>query len=322
MADSAATTSVGSNGSLSPYMTFSASDWGRLRASTPMSLTEDDLEQLRGLNVALSLDEVAKIYLPLSRLLNLYVGASQELYRASDTFLGKLPAKVPFVIGVAGSVAVGKSTTSRVLQTLLARWPNHPQVDLVTTDGFLYPNAVLTERNIMHRKGFPESYDRRRLLKFLAQVKSGDPVVTAPIYSHMTYDVLPDEAVTVRQPDILIVEGLTVLQSSVANDPQPIFVSDYFDFSIYVDAKTEHIRNWYVERFLTLRETAFRDPRSYFQRYAELTDDEAMMTATEIWTHINEKNLNENILPTRERADLILTKQADHSIGEVRLRRL
>jgi type I pantothenate kinase len=287
-----------------------------------MSLTEDDLEQLRGLNVALSLDEVAKIYLPLSRLLNLYVGASQELYRASDTFLGKLPAKVPFVIGVAGSVAVGKSTTSRVLQTLLARWPNHPQVDLVTTDGFLYPNAVLTERNIMHRKGFPESYDRRRLLKFLAQVKSGDPVVTAPIYSHMTYDVLPDEAVTVRQPDILIVEGLTVLQSSVANDPQPIFVSDYFDFSIYVDAKTEHIRNWYVERFLTLRETAFRDPRSYFQRYAELTDDEAMTTATEIWTHINEKNLNENILPTRERADLILTKQADHSIGEVRLRRL
>ncbi len=311
-----------SNGSLSPYMTFSASDWGRLRASTPMSLTEEDLDHLRGLNVALSLDEVAKIYLPLSRLLNLYVGASQELYRASDTFLGKLPAKVPFVIGVAGSVAVGKSTTSRVLQTLLARWPNHPQVDLVTTDGFLHPNAVLAERNMMHRKGFPESYDRRRLLKFLAQVKSGDPAVSAPVYSHLTYDVLPDEMVTVRQPDILIVEGLTVLQSSASNESQPIFVSDYFDFSIYVDARTEDIRDWYVERFFTLRETAFRDPRSYFERYSKLTDEEALATATDIWTQINEKNLNENILPTRERADLILTKEADHSISEVRLRRL
>lgn len=306
----------------SPYTSFTAAEWGKLRASTPLSLNEEDLDRLRGLNVALSLDEVAKIYLPLSRLLNLYVGASQELYRASDTFLGKLAGKVPYVIGVAGSVAVGKSTTSRVLQTILARWPNHPKVGLVTTDGFLHPNAVLEERGLMDRKGFPESYDRKRLLQFMAEVKSGEQVVHAPIYSHLTYDVLADQTSVVETPDILIVEGLNVLQAGAVDGDHPFFVSDYFDFSIFVDAKVEHIRSWYVERFFTLRRTAFQDPKSYFSRYASLSDAEAEATATDIWTRINEKNLIDNILPTRERADLILVKDADHSVAEVKLRRL
>ncbi len=308
--------------SSTPYTSFTASEWGDLRASTPLSLSEDDLDRLRGLNVALSLDEVAKIYLPLSRLLNLYVGASQELYRASDTFLGKLAGKVPYVIGVAGSVAVGKSTTSRVLQTILARWPNHPKVDLVTTDGFLYPNAVLAERDLMERKGFPESYDRKRLLQFMAEVKSGAPEVHAPVYSHLTYDIMPSETSVVKAPDILIVEGLNVLQAGQVDAEYPFFVSDYFDFSIFVDAAVEHVKNWYVERFFTLRRTAFQDPKSYFSRYASLSDAEAEATATDIWTRINEKNLIENILPTRERADLILVKDADHSVSDVRLRRL
>ncbi len=306
----------------SPYMTFSADQWAALRAYTPLSLTEADLTQLRGLNVALSLDEVARFFLPLSRLLNLYVGASQELYRASDTFLGRLPAKTPFVIGIAGSVAVGKSTTSRVLRQILSRWPNHPRVELVTTDGFLYPNQVLEDRGLMDRKGFPESYDRRRLLRFLAEVKSGEAEVKAPVYNHLIYDVVPGAEVVVRQPDILIVEGLTVLQAGPVDLDRSIFVSDFFDFSIYVDAAVEDIRNWYIERFFTLRETAFKDPRSYFHRYSELSDDETAATATDIWTRINEKNLMENILPTRERADLIVVKGADHAVTEVKLRRL
>ncbi len=306
----------------SPYMTFSADQWAALRAYTPLSLTEADLTQLRGLNVALSLDEVARFFLPLSRLLNLYVGASQELYRASDTFLGRLPAKTPFVIGIAGSVAVGKSTTSRVLRQILSRWPNHPRVELVTTDGFLYPNQVLEDRGLMDRKGFPESYDRRRLLRFLAEVKSGEAEVKAPVYNHLIYDVVPGAEVVVRQPDILIVEGLTVLQAGPVDLDRSIFVSDFFDFSIYVDAAVEDIRNWYIERFFTLRETAFKDPRSYFHRYSELSDDETAATATDIWTRINEKNLMENILPTRERADLIVVKGADHTVTEVKLRRL
>ncbi|MDH4276675.1 MAG: type I pantothenate kinase [Acidimicrobiia bacterium] len=306
----------------SPYMTFTADQWAALRAYTPLSLTEADLEQLRGLNVALSLDEVARFFLPLSRLLNLYVGASQELYRASDTFLGRLPAKTPFVIGIAGSVAVGKSTTSRVLRQILARWPNHPRVELVTTDGFLYPNQILQDRGLMDRKGFPESYDRRRLLRFLAEVKSGEAEVKAPVYNHLIYDVVPGAEVVVRQPDILIVEGLTVLQAGPADKETPIFVSDFFDFSIYVDAAIDDIRDWYVERFFTLRETAFKDPRSYFHRYSDLSDSEARDIATDIWIRINEKNLVENILPTRERADLVVIKGADHAVTEVKLRRL
>lgn len=307
---------------LSPYLRFTAEQWGHLRAATPLSLTEDDLERLRGINVRLSLDEVAEVFLPLSRLLNLYVGAAQELYRASDTFLGKLPGKVPYVIGIAGSVAVGKSTTARLLQALLDRWPNHPQVDLITTDGFLHPNAVLIERGLMERKGFPESYDRRRLLQFLHDIKSGSPEVRAPVYSHLVYDIVPGEEIVVRQPDIVIVEGLNVLQTGPADAEHSIFVSDYFDFSIYVDADVESIRRWYVERFFTLRSTAFKDPDSFFHRFASLSDDEAVAMATSIWSNINERNLYENILPTRERADLILCKATDHRIAEVALRRL
>lgn len=306
---------------LSPYLEFTADQWGNLRASTPLSLDEDDLERLSGINIELSLDEVAQIYLPLSRLLSLYVGASQELYRASDTFLGQLPAKVPYVIGIAGSVAVGKSTTARVLQALLARWPNHPKVDLITTDGFLYPNAVLNERGIMERKGFPESYDRRRLLQFMSDIKSGAPSVEAPVYDHLTYDII-DTTVTVAQPDIVIVEGLNVLQTGIADGENPLFVSDFFDFSIYVDAEVEDIRRWYVERFFTLRETAFKDPTSFFHRFAVLSDEEATDTALSIWSSINERNLVNNILPTRERADLILRKSSDHCISRVDLRRL
>ncbi len=306
----------------SPYLRFSAEEWSELRAFTPLSLSESDLERIRGINVELSLDEVATIYLPLSRLLNLHVGASQELYRASDTFLGRLPAKVPFIIGVAGSVAVGKSTTARVLQALLKRWPDHPRVDLITTDGFLYPNAILEERNLMQRKGFPESYDRRRLLKFISDIKSGLPEVSAPIYSHLTYDIIPDQELVVRQPDIVILEGLNVLQTGTVDEANPAFVSDYFDFSIYVHAEVEDVRQWYVERFFTLRETAFRDENSFFHRFASLTDDEATETATNIWTSINELNLVENILPTRSRANLILHKGENHKVTDVELRRL
>ncbi len=306
---------------MSPYMSFSAEQWSKLRAATPLTLSEADLDRLRGINVELSLDDVAAIYLPLSRLLNLHVGASQELYRASDTFLGKLPSKVPFIIGVAGSVAVGKSTTARVLQALLDRWPNHPQVDLVTTDGFLHPNHVLDERGLMARKGFPESYDRRKLLTFIRDIKSGKAEVEAPVYSHLTYDIT-DEVTVIRQPDIVIVEGLNVLQTGSVDQENPLFVSDFFDFSIYVDAEVSAIKDWYVERFFTLRETAFRNPDSYFHRYSSLTDEEAVETATGIWTSINERNLVENILPTRSRAQLVLEKGNDHRVSNVRLRRL
>jgi len=306
----------------SPYIRFDARQWAALRASTPLSLTEADLEDIRGINVELNLDEVARIYLPLSRLLSLYVAASQELYRASDTFLGKLPAKVPFIIGIAGSVAVGKSTTARVLESLLERWPAHPKVDLITTDGFLYPNAVLKERDLMERKGFPESYDRRLLLRFLSAIKSGAPEVRAPVYSHLTYDIVDDREVIVQQPDIVIVEGLNVLQTGPVDIDNSVFVSDFFDFSIYVDASVTDIRRWYIERFLALRKTAFQDPRSFFRRFAGLSDAEAEATADRIWVEINERNLGANIAPTRARADLILHKGPGHSVTEVHLRRL
>jgi type I pantothenate kinase len=309
---------------LSPYVRFSRDEWARLRASTPLTLTEGDLEQLRGINERISLDEVADIYLALSRLLNLYVAASQNLHRVSDTFLGSPAAKVPYVIAVAGSVAVGKSTTARILQALLARWPDHPQVDLVTTDGFLFPNRLLEERGLMERKGFPESYDLRRLVRFLADVKSGRAEVRAPVYSHLTYDIVAGEEQVVRQPDIVIVEGLTVLQTSDgrAGRSLQLFVSDFFDFSLYVDADEADIEQWYLDRFLTLRETAFTDERSFFHHFAALSEDEAVQVARGIWQSINGVNLHENILPTRERARLILEKDPDHSVRAVRLRKL
>ena len=303
----------------SPYLTFSRPEWAALRAATPLTLRENDLDQLRGLNEKVSLDEVADVYLPLTRLLNLYVAAAQNLQKVSATFLGTLAPKVPYVIGIAGSVAVGKSTFARVLQALLKRWPDHPKVDLVTTDGFLYPNAVLEERGIMNRKGFPESYNTRRLLAFLAAVKSGEPDVRAPVYSHVVYDIVPGEESIVRQPDIVILEGLNVLQ---VGDQSAEFVSDYFDFSIYIDAEEAHIEQWYVERFLTLCDTVFQDERSFFHRFSHLSHDEAVATAQGIWAEINGKNLRQNILPTRERASLILRKAANHAVTEVALRKL
>lgn len=299
------------------YLDFPRPEWSALRANTPLTLTEDDIEKIRGINVLLDMDMVEDTYLPLSRLLNLRVQGSHQLASVTDTFLGAPPTPVPFVIGVAGSVAVGKSTTSRVLQELLARWPQHPRVELVTTDGFLYPNRVLEERGLMDRKGFPESFDRRALVDFVARAKSGDEHLETPVYSHIAYDIVPDEMRVLMRPDILIVEGLNVLQAGDGG----VFVSDYFDFSIYVDADTASIRKWYVERFLTLRDTAFTQSDAYFRRYAELSDEEAAGVALDIWERINEVNLVENILPTRERASLILEKAEDHSVQLVRLRR-
>ncbi|CAB4804250.1 unannotated protein [freshwater metagenome] len=268
------------------YLRFDREQWSMLRAQTPLTLSEKELEALRGINDRIDLDEVATIYLPLTRLLNLYVAATQNLHRVSATFLGTMAPKMPYVIGIAGSVAVGKSTSARILQSLLMRWPEHPRVELITTDGFLYPNAVLEERGLMNRKGFPESYDTKRLLQFVRDVKAGTAEVSAPVYNHVVYDVMPSHEEVVHQPDILIIEGLNVLQVGSGNTE---FVSDYFDFSIYIDALETDIEGWFIERFQTLRKTVFQDPNSFFRHFADLTQDQAVALAHEIWTGINGK---------------------------------
>jgi type I pantothenate kinase len=308
----------------SPYVELDRRAWARLRDHHPLSLTAEDVARLRGLGDRLDLHEVEQVYLPLSRLLNFYVGATEGLHRVTTDFLREQPERTPFVIGVAGSVAVGKSTTSRILRELLARWPGTPRVELITTDGFLYPNAELERRGLLQRKGFPESYDRRALLRFVAEVKAGADEVSAPVYSHLTYDIVPGERAVVHRPDVLIVEGLNVLQPPrVQPDGRTgLAVSDFFDFSVYVDARVEDIRRWYVDRFLRLRETAFADPHSYFHRYAALSDDEARATAERIWSTINEPNLTETVRPTRGRASLVMSKGEDHSVRRVRLRKL
>ena len=315
---------AGADGTGSRYIRFDREEWAELRQSTPLVLSEEDLAALRGINEKVSLGEVEEVYLPLSRLLNLHVGATQRLHGTTAAFLGRPGPSAPYIIGIAGSVAVGKSTTARILQALLSYWPDHPRVDLVTTDGFLYPNRVLEERGLMERKGFPESYDLKRLLRFVTDVKAGVPEVSAPVYSHLSYDVIPGEAQVVRSPDVLILEGLNVLQTSNGRggkQPQT-FVSDLFDFSIYVDAQEEDVERWYVERFMTLRETVFDQEGSYFKRYAELSGEESRRTASDIWARINGPNLRKNIATTRERARLVLEKGEDHSVRSVVLRKL
>jgi type I pantothenate kinase len=309
---------------LAAYSTFNRDDWAKLRSNTPLTLSEADLSSLRGTNETTSLDEVVDIYLPLSRLLNLHVRAARNLSGVKDAFLGRLAGEAPYIIAIAGSVAVGKSTLARILQALMARWPDHPRVALVTTDGFLHPNQVLQERGLMQRKGFPESYDVKRMVQFLADVKAGVAEVKAPVYSHIAYDIVPDEYQVVARPDVLIFEGLNVLQTSSHGGTRPpsTIVSDFFDFSLYIDADEADIEAWYIKRFLTLQRSAFQNPSSYFHHYRDLPEPEAVATARRIWQQINHLNLVENILPTRERARLILSKQADHRIGEIRLRQL
>ena len=303
-------------GHLSPYLSLSREQWSQLRAAVPLSLTEADLIQLRGIHDELSLDEVRDIYLPLSRLLNLYVKARQSRSKVIEQFLGTQPSHLPYIISIAGSVAVGKSTTARILQALLDRWPEHPKVELVTTDGFLFPNHELEARGLMKKKGFPLSYDMRRLVNFVADIKAGAASVSAPVYSHRSYDIVPGAEKRVEQPDILIIEGLNVLQSGMdyPHDPHHVFVSDFVDFSIYVDAEESLLKNWYIERFLKFRQSAFSDPECYFHHYAALSEAESVAIASQIWDEINYPNLKSNILPTRERASLILTKGAAHAI--------
>lgn len=308
----------------SPYLKFSRKDWRKFRKETPMTLSEKDLDRLHGQLEPVSLLEIEEIYLPLSRLLNLYIAATQKLYKVTSQFLGNPAPRVPYIIGISGSVAVGKSTTSRILQALLSRWPNHPHVELVTTDGYLYPTAVLEKQNLMNRKGFPESYDLRRLVQFLSELKSGKPKLQVPLYSHRDYDISPNKYQIIDQPDIVIVEGLNVLQvGPVGADQQMrVFVSDFFDFTIYVDADVEIIKNWFMQRFMLFRKKAKNDPKAFFYRFANLSDQKAKTFADKVWSEINAANLYENILPFKQRAKLILEKGKNHLVKNVYLRKI